>query len=166
MVNTGCTVLVTSSYRDIINVMSLAWQTPLSIKPPLLGIAVAFPNFTHELISKSKEFALNIPGINLLEQLISCGKLSGREIDKFKAAGLTPVPAKKISVPVIQECLGHIECRVFDSLPTGDHTFFIGEILAAYAEEALFSEHWKEEVELIHHLGGKHYYFSGRQKSI
>ncbi len=42
--------------------MSLAWQTPVSSQPSLVGIAVARTHFTAELIAQSREFVLNVPG--------------------------------------------------------------------------------------------------------
>lgn len=165
LLNIGCVLLVTSAYRDRSNVMALAWQTPLSGRPPLVGIAVAFPHFTGELINKSLEFALNIPGADLLEQVNRCGKISGREVDKFKETGLTPVTAHKVRAPLIEECLGHLECGVVQRYKVGDHFFFVGEVLAASAEEELFTaDCWKEGVELLHHLGGKQYYISGKRR--
>jgi len=166
LINPGCVVLVTSAYRDRANVMTLAWQSPLSRRPPLVGISVAQTHFTAELITASEEFALNIPGAGLFKQVQRCGKVSGREKDKFKEAGLTPAGAKKIRAPLIAECLGHLECGVVDRHKTGDHFFFVGEVLTASAESDFFSERWHEAAELIHHLGGKWFYFSGRREEI
>ncbi|MDN5346661.1 MAG: hypothetical protein PWP65_225 [Clostridia bacterium] len=165
LLNPGCVVLVTAAYQGRRNVMTLAWQTPLSSRPPLVGIAVAVSHFTHELIAASGEFALNIPGPNLLTAVQRCGKISGRDRDKFEETGLTPVQARKVGVPLIAECLGHLECRVVESYKTGDHTFFVGEALAAGAEEGLFSDHWEEKAEIIHHLGGNWYFVSGRRET-
>ncbi|HHV35597.1 MAG TPA: flavin reductase family protein [Syntrophomonadaceae bacterium] len=165
LINTGCVLLVTSAYRDRSNIMTLAWQTPLSGRPPRVGIAVALPHFTCELINRSKEFALNIPGAELLEQADRCGRTSGRAVDKFKEVGLTPVTAQKVQAPLIKECLGHLECGVVDHYKIGDHAFFVGEVLAAFAEEELFaSSYWHEEAKLLHHLGGKQYYISGQRE--
>lgn len=165
LLNTGCVLLVTSAYRDRYNIMALAWQTPLSGRPPLVGIAVAVQHFTCELINKSLEFALNIPGAGLLEKVNRCGKISGREVDKFKETGLTPFAAKKVRAPLIEECLGHLECGVVERYKAGDHFFFVGEVLAASVEDGLFlEESWTEEAELLHHLGGKGYYLRGRYR--
>ncbi len=165
LLNTGCVLLVTAAYRDRSNVMALAWLTPLSGRPPRVGIAVALPHFTCELINRSLEFALNIPGAELLGQVDRCGRISGREIDKFKEAGLTPVTAQKVSAPLIKECLGHLECGVVERYKIGDHNFFVGEVLAASVEEELFaSSCWHDEAKLLHHLGGKQYYIRGQHR--
>ncbi len=158
LINTGCVVLITSAFANKKNVMSLAWQTPLSGQPVLMGIAVARTHFTHELIVNSGEFAVNVPGWDLLEQVKFCGKAKGRDTDKFAASGLTPAPGAKVNAPLIEQCPAHIECRVAESITTGDHTFFIGEVLSASAHEEMFHGYWKAGAKLIHHLGGPHYY--------
>ncbi|MGA2916271.1 MAG: flavin reductase [Sedimentisphaerales bacterium] len=43
---------------------------------------------------------------------LRCGTVSGRDNDKFKQMGLTPVAAQTAKVPVIQECIMYYECRV------------------------------------------------------
>lgn len=167
LINPGCVVLVTANYQDRSNVMTLAWQTTLSSKnSPLVGIAIASSHFTCELINKSKEFVLNIPGADLLDQVDRCGKVSGRKVDKFQETNLTPEKAQKVSAPLIKQCLGHLECNVVDQYKVGDHTFFVGEIVAASADSDLFSSHWHEDARLIHHLGGNKYYISGQHRQI
>ena len=165
LINPGCVLLVTAAYRDRHNVMALAWQTPLSDRPPLVGIAVAMPHFTCELIDRSQEFALNVPGAPLLQQVNRCGKVSGRKTDKFEETGLTPVTAATVRAPLIGECLGHLECAVVERYKVGDHNFYVGEVVAASAEEALFSaDRWNEEAPLLHHLGGKEFYLAGERR--
>ncbi len=161
LLNPGEVVLVTSGYRDRVNIMTAAWQVPISLNPPLVGLCIAFPRFTCELINESEEFGINIPGAEMLSEVELCGKISGRECDKFREAGLTAAGARKIRAPLIEECLGHIECGVVNRYKAGDHFLFVGEVLAASAREDCFQEHWKEEVELLHHLGGRLYYLGG-----
>jgi flavin reductase (DIM6/NTAB) family NADH-FMN oxidoreductase RutF len=163
LINPGCVTLITSAYRERYNVMALAWQTPLSRKPPLLGIAVAQAHFTSELINSSGEFAVNIPGAGILKQVTFCGQNSGRDKDKFKLAGLTPTKAKKIRAPLIDECLASLECGVVERFQTGDHFFFVGEIVAADADkDFFFNGAWNEQAQIIHHLGGKLFYNRNR----
>jgi flavin reductase (DIM6/NTAB) family NADH-FMN oxidoreductase RutF len=42
------------------------------------------------------------------------GTCSGLDVDKFARFGLTPVAAKHVPAPLIQECLANIECQVVD----------------------------------------------------
>jgi len=160
LINAGPVVLITSHYKDRTNVMTAAWVTPLSFRPPLVGVAIHPTRFTHDLIKKSEQFAINVPGISLLEAVEICGTYSGKDVDKFAKAGLTPVDALEVDVPLIEECLGHIECVLVDAFTTGDHTLFVGQVVAASVVEGAFDEVWKleeEEAKPLHHLGGSFY---------
>ncbi len=156
LINSGQVILVTSAYKDKANIITLAWNSPLSHKPPLLGISVAKSHLTSEFIQKSQEFIVNVPDLELLESVIFCGKHSGREVDKFKETKLTPQKANRlIKTPLIQECVGHLECALRDIREVGDHFLFIAEVIFASAEEQFFKETWQpDKVKLIFHLGG------------
>lgn len=156
LINSGNVVLVTSAYKDKINIITLAWKTPLCRKPALIGISVAKTHFSCELIEKSGEFIINIPDSGLLEKCVFCGRVSGRDKNKFKETGLTPVKAGRLRmVPVITECIAHIECYVRDIREIHDHKLFIGEIIYAEAEDEFFKDTWDtDKIKLIYHLGG------------
>jgi flavin reductase (DIM6/NTAB) family NADH-FMN oxidoreductase RutF len=157
LINNGATILVTTPHP---NIVTIAWQMPVSHKPMLVAISLAKGHFSHKLIEDSGEFVINLPNISLLEKVNFCGKVSGREVDKFKETGLTPIPANRVDSPLIEECIGHIECKVVEVVPAGDHTIFIGEVLSASVNKGLFDGHLKvdeEEAKTIHHLGGMRY---------
>jgi flavin reductase (DIM6/NTAB) family NADH-FMN oxidoreductase RutF len=61
--------------------------------------------------------------------------VSGRDIDKWEATGLTPVPALHVSAPMIEECPYALECRVIETLELGSHDLFVARVLAAHVEE-------------------------------
>lgn len=96
LINSGNVILVSSAYEDKKNIITIAWHCPVSIKPPVLAIAVGKSRFSAELIAKAGEFIVNIPSWKLFEAVLFCGTYSGREIDKFKEAKLTPEKAKKL----------------------------------------------------------------------
>lgn len=166
LLSSGNVILVTSAYKDKKNIVTLAWKTPLSHKPPLAGICIAKTHFSSELIEKSQEFIINVPDLNLLEKVVFCGKVSGRDTDKFQEAKLTPIKAKRlIKTPLIAECIGNLECSLIDVREFGDHKLFVAEIIYAQAEEELFSETWNAgKVKLLYHLGGK--FFTTSEKMI
>ena len=160
LINAGPVVLVTSAHEGRQNVMAAAWATPLCTQPPLVGVAIHVGHYTHELISASQEFVLNVPGEGLLAAVQFCGSRSGRDRDKLAEAGLTSLPATKVAAPVIAECLGHIECQLVEAPVFGDHSLFIGRVVAAAADAELFNRTWllpPGRPRPIHHLGGLHY---------
>jgi len=130
------TVLAVSISKDgKPNIITLGWNMPTSIKPPMVAISVGLTRYSHKLISESGEFVLAFPSEGMEGALLFCGTHSGRDVDKFKATGLTPVKAKYVKPPLIAEATVNMECRVVGSIRTGDHTIFVGEILAAYVSD-------------------------------
>jgi flavin reductase (DIM6/NTAB) family NADH-FMN oxidoreductase RutF len=116
------------------NIITLAMCHVFSFKPPLLGIGVAPKRFSYGLLKNSNDFAVNIPSKRLLKAVEICGSKSGRRVEKFQAAGLTREKADKISAPLIAECPVNIECVKVNEVEAGDHTWFVGEIVAARSE--------------------------------
>ncbi|MER3437019.1 MAG: flavin reductase family protein [Chloroflexota bacterium] len=160
MLAPGPVALVTSMYRDRPNLMTAAWLLPLSLDPVYAGVAIHPTRLTHELISKSEAFILNIPTVDLISAVHACGTQSGRDTDKFAATGLTPVDAAELEAPLVAECVGHIECAVIDRISLGDHDLFVGQVLAVTADAEAFDGFWNVDVDaghLLHHLGADRY---------
>ncbi|HVX31137.1 MAG TPA: flavin reductase family protein [Nitrolancea sp.] len=155
--------LLTSIHRGQPNVMTLAWHMPLGTNPMLIGVAIHPARLSHEFVSRGEHFALNIPTSELLSAVHRCGIESGRDVDKFERACLTPNDAVEIDAPLIDECMAHIECGVVQRLTFSDHDLFIGQVLAASADEDLFTDRWvpQPDAELLHHLGADEYAIMG-----
>jgi flavin reductase (DIM6/NTAB) family NADH-FMN oxidoreductase RutF len=110
------------------NIITVAWAGTVCSEPPMLAIAVRPSRHSFDIIRASREFVVNIPSARELRATDKCGVVSGRTVDKFKAMGLTPAPAKTVKAPVIAECPVNIECRVRNIQPLGSHTLFIAEV--------------------------------------
>lgn len=156
LMNHGPTVLASARHEGRSNLITLAWTTPVSIDPPMVAIAVAPARFTHDLIARSREFVVNIPGSHLLPAVWFCGTVSGRDCDKFAGAGLNESTAAVLAAPLVTECFGHVECSVVDAPTAGDHTIFIGEVVAASVDQDALDGHLsaREPYDTLHHLGG------------
>jgi len=131
--------LVTCQGKDgKANALAIAWIVPVSVNPPMLVFAVRKERHSYKLIEQTREFVVNIAGFDMARQVLYCGRKSGKEVNKFKETGLTAGKAKKVSVPIINECVAHLECRVEDIIPTGDHVLIVGRVLAAHARSEAF----------------------------
>ena len=117
------------------NIITLGMYMPISLRPPLVCIGVSPRRYSHQLIEESGEFVINTPPISIEEQMHYCGTESGRRVDKFAETGLTPIPSLKVGPPRIEECFGHLECRVVQKHTCGDHTLYVGEVMATSADE-------------------------------
>lgn len=137
------------------NIITLAWAMPTSINPPLVAISIAPKRYSHTLIEQTREFVVNIPTMKILKETLFCGRRSGRNYNKFKEAGLTPLPAKRVKPSIIKECVAHLECKLRSQFSAGDHTIFVGEIVEAYANKEVFTNKYDlEKAKMIFHLGG------------
>jgi flavin reductase (DIM6/NTAB) family NADH-FMN oxidoreductase RutF len=160
LIEPGPVGLITCRFRSADNVMTAAWMMPASLDPPLIALAIHPGRLTHEYVSKSEYFAVNIPNADLLNAVHRCGMESGRAGDKFVAAGLTPVDAIELDAPLVGECVAHIECGVSGRASFGDHDLFIGTPLAVTALDEAFNQRWLVETDagkLLHHLRADYY---------
>lgn len=158
----GPVTLLATRYRQRINVMALSWVTPISMNPPMLAVSVDQASLSHDFIERTGEFSLSIPGRALMERVRDAGLISGHDVeDKFDEVGLGAISGEAMSTPLVEGCLGHLECSVIEAYSAGeDHTLFVAEVVAAQAEEEAFDETWllgEEEAKPLHHLGGHLY---------
>jgi flavin reductase (DIM6/NTAB) family NADH-FMN oxidoreductase RutF len=167
LINHGSCVLVTSGAQGKINVAPVAWTTPVNDEPPLIAMPLAENHYTTELIQQYRQFVINIPGEDLLPAIMHAGKSSGRNENKFKMAGLTPVDGVKIQTPHIQECIGYLECRVKDQYKYDGVILFVAEVVYAQAREDMFDEAWiTEKAKTVHHLGGGYFATIGKRYKV
>ena len=159
LVEPGCVVMVTSGTMEKPNIMTFSWQTPVNTAEPcLILLVIHHARYSYELIKQSMELVINVPGAELLEQTHYVGIVSGRDTDKFKESGLTPVPAKIVHPPLIDQCPGHLECRVVRIFEMETHDLLICEVLRALAEEELFDGQWiPEKFNTLHYLRANKY---------
>ncbi|MBN2600106.1 MAG: flavin reductase, partial [Candidatus Thermoplasmatota archaeon] len=135
------TVLVTCNDKEgNTNIITLAWHTPISRQPPLYGVSIAPKRHSHMLIENSKEFVINFIPYSLVEAAHFCGTHSGRSTDKLCKTGLTLIPGKKLSTPLLKEGYAHLECTLAEKISVGDHTLFIGEVVAISTDDDAFKE--------------------------
>lgn len=127
------------------NIIAVSFCMPVSKEPPLIACAIGKGTFSYELIKTTREFIVNVPSQELKPKIYYCGSHSGSQVDKFKETGFTQRPARKLRVPIIDECVAHMECKVIKQTRTGDKRLFIGEIIEAYADEAVVKRKRKVE---------------------
>ena len=160
LLNGGIVTLVTTSWHGTENVAPVIWHTPLSVQPPLIGIAVHPSRHTHDMIKFSEQFALNIPSIKLMKHAHYTGLVSGADVGKMEELRLPTIKAQAIQAPLLDFCLGWIECGLEDALRLGDHTFFVGRVAAISVDDEAFDGVWKlddPDLRPLHYIGGPFY---------
>ncbi|MBO3803858.1 MAG: flavin reductase family protein [Candidatus Brockarchaeota archaeon] len=119
------------------NVATAGETFMMSLRPLVVAVGFRPATYTNSLIRKTREFVVNLPTVKILKAVDFCGTHSGRDVDKFKATGLTPLPSKHVKPPLIKECPVNIECRVRGIVTFGSHDVFAGDSLAIHVDEEI-----------------------------
>jgi flavin reductase (DIM6/NTAB) family NADH-FMN oxidoreductase RutF len=106
----GPVVLVTTAHKDRANIMMMSWQTMLEFDPPQLACVISDRNYSFASLRRSGECVIALPSRDLAAKVVKVGNSTGRTINKFKAFGLTPLPAARVRPPPIAECFANLEC--------------------------------------------------------
>jgi flavin reductase (DIM6/NTAB) family NADH-FMN oxidoreductase RutF len=167
LLNPGPVTLVSVAFRDERNAAPVAWAMPLSMEPPLVGVALHPERHTTDMIRFAQEFVINIPGPDMVKQVQFLGSHSGRDVNKLEAAGIEWFMGMRVSAPLLDGCLAWIECTVRDSIRFPDHTLFVGDVVRVQALEEAYSGGWLlEETKFspLTYLGGNEYAVIGDKR--
>jgi flavin reductase (DIM6/NTAB) family NADH-FMN oxidoreductase RutF len=150
---TGGLLLTSCDQNGRRNVMTIGWGLiGVLWREPAFMVAIRPSRYTHRLIEDTGEFTVNVPGEGMEEVLAYCGKVSGRDHNKFSELRLSVEQGKKVRSPSISGCIAHIECKVVGKAhvapellskdildacyPSGDyHTLYFGRPVSILKEE-------------------------------
>jgi flavin reductase (DIM6/NTAB) family NADH-FMN oxidoreductase RutF len=122
--------VVTVKKDGKVNAMTAAWAIPVSHRPALVVVHIAPQRFTHDLIMETKEFGLCILAEDQMDISQHAGTISGRKSDKFASGVLKAKPSTVIETPVLEGCAATMECKLEKAISMGDHTIFVGRVVA------------------------------------
>lgn len=122
----GVTVVTTRDAGGNLHGLTVSAFSSLSLEPPLILICVHKKTGSHHAFDESKAFVVNV----LCEdQRRISNRFASKTADKFEG-----IFYKKgiENIPVLEDCLANLECRLHDSFDGGDHTIFVGRIENAF----------------------------------
>ncbi|HEX4599911.1 MAG TPA: flavin reductase family protein [Gemmatimonadales bacterium] len=114
--------------------MTASWVIQTSVQPPMVGVAVQNASQTIGMVRDAHHFALSVFQEGQRELAAKLGRASSLAPHKLK--GIKTKPAPVSGAPLLVDALGWVECRVVATLPSGDHTLVLGEVVAAGVEHA------------------------------
>jgi flavin reductase (DIM6/NTAB) family NADH-FMN oxidoreductase RutF len=131
------------------NVLTLGWGLigPAYRSRPVFAIAVTPLRYSWRFLQEVPEFVIAVPDDALRGAADLCGTKSGRDLDKFDAAGLTRTGSRHVRAPSIVQCPINVECRVYHSIAPPhqiltpehrarpleqQHTIYFAEVLGTY----------------------------------
>lgn len=136
MVYPAPAVLVScGSTRERANLLTVAWTGTVCTNPAMLSISVRPERHSYGIIRDEMQFTLNLTTAAMARATDWCGVRSGRDFDKWKETGLTPVPGVANTCYYVGESPLAIECRVTDILHLGSHDMFLARVLDVLADE-------------------------------
>ncbi|NLJ59962.1 MAG: flavin reductase family protein [Firmicutes bacterium] len=147
------------------NIITVAWTGVACGTPPMVSIAINLSRYSHDIIKETGAFFINIPDSETLRATDWCGNVSGRNVDKFKELGLTPIKGDETGCHYINECPINMECQVRHGIVLGSHELFIGEIVAVYARDGVLTPEGRvnlSNLDLFTYVGPD-YYSIGRK---
>ncbi len=143
----GPVVFLTTARKGRANVMTKSWHMMVEFEPPQVACIVSNRNHSYAALRATKECVIAVPARKLAAKAVKVGNASGRDIDKFKAFGLTPSPAARVAPPLVEECFANLECKVIDTRMVNAYGIFILEAVKAWIDPK------QKNPKTIHHRG-------------
>ena len=165
LVNHGPTVLVSTVQAGRRNLMAAAWSMPVEFTPPRIAVVIDKSTYTREQIRATGTLALSVPCRLQADLTFTVGQVSGHDHagqgpDKFERYGLGAWTSPLLHLPLVEGCVGWMECRVIEEAHTQDayDTFFV-EVVGAWSDPRVFAQgRWSfrddnRDLHTLHHLG-------------
>jgi flavin reductase (DIM6/NTAB) family NADH-FMN oxidoreductase RutF len=114
------------------NAMTANWVMQAAFTPPMLVVALENDSKSLPMIRDARGFAVNVLAEGQRELAARLGR-SSRHIP-YKLQNVPTRAAPATGAPILTEGLGWLECRVVATMPAGDHTLVLGEVLDAGVE--------------------------------
>ena len=144
----GVTVVTTQVYDQRIGITGSSFAS-LSLNPPQILVCINKKLHAHAAIQTSGNFAVNILGIEHQAWGMRFAGMFPELTDRFE--GIESYTAVTGS-PILSGVLGWLDCEVREAFDGGDHTIFVGEVVAtaARAEGApilYYKRQWRQLAE-------------------
>lgn len=129
---TGVSV-VTAEHQGLLHGMTVGSLVSISINPPRIAVTLANQTRTFKIISQSGNF-----GVTLLagDQESIAGRFSGAVPDQENRFAGVRVRRMIENIPVLEDGLGQLACRVVHQYAMPDSTLLVGEVLETYLGSA------------------------------
>jgi flavin reductase (DIM6/NTAB) family NADH-FMN oxidoreductase RutF len=111
-----------------VNGFTASWVMQASFQPPLVVNCVKQDSGSHAMIKSSQVFALSVLAADQKAIAQKFFKPQRRVGDKFEDVEFY---FGETGCPIISDSLGYVECRVVGAVEHGDHTVYVGEVIAA-----------------------------------
>lgn len=130
------TVLVGALVNGKPNYITIAWVGIM--ERGSISLSMNKAHHTNAGILENKTFSVNIPSVQIVKKTDYCGLVSGKNIDK--SALFKTFFGKLETAPMIEECPINMECTLARTIDFPKNDVFVGEIVATYCDDAIFTD--------------------------
>lgn len=128
-------VVVRDNKNNRWNFFPVAFNMYCGYNPLTYCFAVHDINYSYELLSECEEFAIAVPGEQLVDVTMESGLCSGSEIDKFERFGLVAIlDETEQHCYGISECMLNLYCRKKEFLKVSDHAIVVGKVCKIFRD--------------------------------
>ena len=118
----GVTVVTTRDANGRLHGITVSAFASVSLKPPIVLVCIDNATVSHYAFAESGMFVVNILKS---DQIAVSQQFATPYLDKFDGV---EYELSESGVPILAGTLASLVCRISDSLISGDHTVFFGEI--------------------------------------
>jgi flavin reductase (DIM6/NTAB) family NADH-FMN oxidoreductase RutF len=140
------------SPEGVPNIAPFSFFTIVCSDPPMLGFSVSKSEVpgkgtkdTLAFVRESREFVVNIPSADLLDELVITSIEYAPDVDEFEATGLTAIPCERVSAPRIGEAPISFECVLHSAIDLGHSTWVMGTVVYAHFRDGLVGDDCKAD---------------------
>ena len=152
-------LISTVSKQGVSNAAPFSFVMPASVEPPMIAFASDPDHHTISNIREMGDFAVNIPGVDMLNQLWTCGEDFPKGVSEIRKAHLTEKKSKKIKSPKVAEALAQFECKLEAMYEAGDHIIVLGRVVDGEVKRGLFvkGKYNPLKARPLSHVGGNEF---------
>jgi flavin reductase (DIM6/NTAB) family NADH-FMN oxidoreductase RutF len=115
-----------------VNGFTSCWVSQVSFEPQQVIVAVQKAQRTHDLIESGGVFSLSF--LDTSQEDLARKFSQPLEHEDGTVGGSPYIPGEATGAPLFDEAFAHLECRVVGKMEAGDHTVYLGEVVAASLE--------------------------------
>lgn len=123
---TGVTV-ITAAADGLLQGMTANAVTSVSLDPVLVLVCIDRDTHTHGIVERGRAFAINVLGEHQEDVSRLFAKRAAPERGTLRGQ---PFRIGQTGVPILEDSLAYLECRVTEMLEGGDHSMFLGEVVS------------------------------------
>ena len=118
--------ILTAGTGDRATGMLASWVMQAGFEPPMVSVAVKSGRYVEQWLTAGEPFVLNVVAEKQFDFLKHFG--SGFDIGEpaFEGVEIDHCPR---GVPILLDCLGHLQCEPSSHSDSGDHRVFLAKVV-------------------------------------